>query len=395
MRAYKTELAPNNVQRTLLLKSAGTARFAYNWGLARRQEQFKQTGKSSNAIALHRELNRIKKTDYPWMYEVSKCAPQEALRDLEDAFQRFFKGRARYPKYKSKKNGVGSFTLTGAVKICVDRVRLPRIGTIRLKEDNYLPTDQHILSTTVSEHAGRWFISVLVDTESEIMENIGPVVGVDLGVNRLATCSDKTMYANPRALKRNERKLRKLQRSLSRKKKGSNNRFKAGLRVGRIHVRIENIRRDAIHKITTVLAKTKSVIVIEDLNVSGMMGNHRLSKSIADASFGEFRRQLQYKANWYGSRLVVADRWFPSSKMCSVCGHVKEITLSERVYTCEVCGAELDRDLNAARNLEFAASSAETLNACGEVTSVEEEISVMQATSMNQESNAVRSVLDG
>jgi len=164
--AYKTELAPNNIQRTHLLKSAGTARFAYNWGLARWKEEYERTGKSSNAIRLHRQLNALKRTDFPWMYEVSKCAPQEALRDLEDAFQRFFKGQARYRRFKSKKNGVGSFTLTGAVKVGADRIQLPRLGIIRLKERNYLPADHHILSVTVSEHAGRWFVSVLVSEES-------------------------------------------------------------------------------------------------------------------------------------------------------------------------------------------------------------------------------------
>ena len=395
--AYKTELAPNNVQKTLLHKSAGTARFAYNWGLQRKQDVYEMNQlpvpyiKTPTAIDLHKELNILKKTDYPWMYEVSKCCPQEALRSLDVAYQRFFKKISGHPKLKSKKNGVGSFTLTGAIKVGSDRFQLPRRGIIRLKERNYLPADHHILSVTVSEHAGRWFVSVLVREELEPPTNTGAVIGVDLGINELATCSDGVVFHNPKAYRRRERKLKRLQRNLSRKKKGSCNRNKARQKVSKIHVRIANIRSDVLHKITTRLTKTKSVIVIEDLNNRGMMRNHKLAKSLADASFGEFRRQLQYKSRWYGSKLVVTDRWFPSTKMCSVCGNVKEITLSERVYTCEVCGAELDRDLNAARNL-VAASSAEKLNACGE--DVRHDTVIMQ-TSMNQESNTTRSVLDG
>ena len=391
MKAYKTELAPNNVQRTLLLKSAGTARFAYNWGLAKRQKQFEQTGRSSSCLSLRRELNSIKRVEYPWMLEVSKCCPQEALRDLEVAYQRFFKGVSGHPTFKSKKNGAGSFTFSYNIKVSLDRVKVPRIGDVRLKEKNYLPTDQHILSATVSEHSGRWFVSVLTREEVKAPENNGPVIGIDLGVNSLATCSDGVIFSNPKALRRNERKLAVLQRSLSRKVKGSCNRNKARRRVAKIHGRIANIREDVIHKITTQLAKTKSVVVIEDLNNRGMMRNHKLAKAISDASFGEFRRQLEYKAKWYGSRVVVADRWFPSTKGCSRCGIVKDMALSDRVYTCPVCGNEMDRDLNASKNLESVAlSSRETLNACGELTATEEAVPVMQVDSMNQEPNTIQ-----
>jgi putative transposase len=397
MRAYKTELAPNNVQRTLLLKSAGTARFAFNWGLAKRQDQFEQTGKSSTCLALRRELNSIKRTEFPWMMEVSKCCPQEALIDLETAYQRFFKGVSGHPTFKSKKNGAGSFTFSYNIQVGSDRIKIPRIGDVRLKEKNYLPVDQHVLSATVSEHVGRWFVSVLTREEIKNPENNGSVVGVDLGINHLATVSDGNVFDNPKALRCNERKLKRLQRSLSRKKKGSSNRKKARQRVAKIHDRIANIREDAIHKITTQLAKTKSVLVIEDLNISGMMRNHKLAKAISDASFEEFRRQLEYKAKWYGSRVVVAGRWFPSTKKCSVCGNVKEMELSDRVYTCPVCGNEMDRDLNASKNLEsVAVSSTETLNACGELTTTEEAIPMMQADSMNQEPNTIQeNILNG
>jgi putative transposase len=389
MKAYKTELAPNNVQRTHLLKSAGVARFAYNWGLTKKQDQFEHTGKSPTCLALRRELNSIKRTDFPWMLDVSKCCPQEALRDLEVAYQRFFKGISGHPTFKSKKNGAGSFTFSYNIKVSADRIQIPRIGEVRLKERNYLPTDQHILSATVSEHAGRWFVSVLVREEQKVQINNGPVVGVDLGINNLATCSDGVVFSNPKALRRNERKLARLQRSLSRKKRGSRNRNKARQRVAKIHDRIANIREDAQHKATFTLATTKSVIGVEDLAVKNMVSNHKLAKAISDASFGEFRRQLEYKAKWYGSRVVVADKWFPSTKKCSECGNVKEMTLSDRIYTCPVCGNEMDRDLNAAKNLEAVALSfRETLNACGELTTTE--VTVMQVDSMNQESNTIQ-----
>jgi len=377
-RAYKTELDPNNVQRTAMLKHAGAARFAYNWGLQRKQEVRELNMlpiphiKTPTAMDLHRELNRLKHTKYSWMYEVSKCAPQEALRDLDRAFKNFFEGRAGYPKFKSRKRGIGSFRLTGSIRVFQDSIQLPRIGRVRLKEKGYLPTEgAHILSATVSEKGGRWFVSLQVEEEIEVPVNTGPAVGVDVGVSKLATVSDGTTIDNPKALARFERKLRRLQRSLSRKKRGSRNWKKARMRLERCHFRACCIRRDAQHKATTMLARTKSVIAVEGLNVAGLMKNHHIAKQLADAGIGEFLRQLEYKAKWYGSKVVEADPFFPSTKRCSSCGAVKgEMSLSERRYRCEVCGYEADRDLNAARNLaSVAASWAETLNACesGEV----------------------------
>lgn len=366
-RAYRTELDPNDRQRSLLLKSAGVTRFAWNWGLRRRIDEYSTTGSSSNAIEQHRQLNAVKKLLYPWMYDVSKCCAQEALRNLDAAYKNFFEHRARFPKFKPRKRGIGSFRLTGAVKIFSDRIQLPRLGRIRLKEKGYLPLERHILSATISERAGHWFVSMCVEEEIIPRPNSGPIAGVDLGITHMATVSDGTVFGNPRALKRHERKLKRLQRSLSRKKKGSKNRGKARLKVAKLHFRITNIRKDALHKATTWLAKTKSVIGVENLNVSGMMKNRHLAKAVSNVGMYEFRRQLEYKAEWYGSRVIVADRFYPSSKTCSMCDSVQEIGLSDRTYACAACGLEIDRDLNAAINLEkVAASSAETLNACGE-----------------------------
>ena len=368
-RAYRTELAPNEEQLRGLLNHAGAARFAYNWGLRWKLNviNFNRLPhphvRFPTSVDLHRELNRLKKTKYAWLYESSKCAPQEALRDLDAAFRNFFEGRASFPRFKNKKRGRGSFTLTGHIKVERDKVCLPRVGWVRLKERGYIPSKVHINSATVSERAGRWFVAINVVEEARDPAPVhGPVAGVDRGISRLFVFSDGNIIENPRALKRHLRKLKHLQRAVSRKMKGSKNRLKAIEALRRQHYHIACVRLDAISKATTVLARTKSVIVVEDLNVREMTRNHSLAGSITDAAWGKAVRQLEYKTVWYGSKLVVADRWYPSTKRCSGCGHVKEhMNLSERIYHCEVCGLTIDRDLNAARNLEQWPGVARTL----------------------------------
>ena len=375
-RGYKTELKLNNRQRTLCSKHAGCARFAYNWGLRRMIEEYEKTGRSPNAIELHRELVKLKQTILPWMYEVSKCAPQEALRNLDNAFKHFYRRvkngeKPGFPKFKSRKQGIRSFRLAGDIRVFNNRIQLPRIGHLKLKEQGYLPPESdhvHILSATVSEKAGRWFVSLTVEEKITIPKNTGPKVGVDVGISTLVTVSDGTVVENPRTLERYKRKLKRVQRKLSRKRHQSKNRPKTRVRLQRIYGRIANIRKDLIHKTTSKLAKTKSVIVIEDLNVLDMLKNHIMAKSIADASFSEFRRQLGYKTQWYGSKLIVAPRFFPSSKMCSNCGNIKsELPLSTRTYVCNQCGFTANRDVNASYNLQtVAVSLPETQNACFE-----------------------------
>jgi len=400
LRAYKTELDLNNKQRTSLTKHAGTARYAYNWGLARKIEEFKAGRKMPTAIDLHRELNALKKTDFPWMYEVSKCAPQESLRNLDKAFSNFFRrvkekkaykfsGKVGFPKFKSKKRGLGSFRLTGTIRIAPinavvlgamrsttpstslspQRIKLPRLGWLRLKESGYLPDRRFftsdnqtdgikILSATVSEHAGHWFVSLQVEQEIEVEKAQGEPCGVDLGIKSLAVCSDGREIENPKALRKSLKKLRRAQRELSRRKKGGKKREKSRRKVAKLHYRIANIRKDAIHKATSsIVAKNKpqeqrpSVVVIEDLSVENLLKNHNLARAISDVGFGEFRRQLTYKTMWNGVSLLVADRFFPSSKLCSACGAINDkLTLSMREWTCG-CGARHDRDRNAAQNL--------------------------------------------
>ena len=373
-KAYRYELDPNNSQKSFLLQHAGVARFTYNWGLEQRIALFKNNqgaARFTDAMKQHKLLTSLKKTQFPWMYDCSKCVAQEALRDLNRAFKNFYYGlksgqRIGFPRFK--KRGVrDSFRLNGTIRFEGRKIRLPRLGKIRIKEKRRSYCNGRVLSVTVRRRANRWFASITVEEEIADSTPIdGPKVGVDLGVKSLATLSDGTIISNPRALEKRLKKLKKLARSLSRKKAGSKNREKARLRLARLYLKSFNIRQDTLHKLTTYLAKNHGMIVIEDLNVSGMMKNRRLARAIADVGLYEFRRQLDYKCQWYGSQLIVASRFYPSSKMCSSCGHGKrELSLSEREYHCEACGLRIDRDLNAARNL-VAVSLPETQNACGE-----------------------------
>lgn len=349
-KAYKLELDINNVQRTMLLKHSGCARFAYNWALG----QVKDHGAKPNAMSLHKTLNALKSTDFPWMYDVSKCAAQEALRDLQKAFQNFFAKRAKFPKFKSKHDGIVSFRLTGTIKVEDKRVQLPRLGWLRTKEKGYLPKDVHILAATLSESAGRWFVSILVKEEIAQVALKDDVLGIDLGIKTLATCSDGTTYDNPKALKKHEDRLKKLQRKLSRQSKGSNRRKTTKTKIAQLWAKIRNIRKDSIQKATTDIVKTKQcqVVAIEDLNVSGMTKNHKLAKAVCDAAMRQFRTTLEYKQAWAGGEIKLVDRWHPSSKTCSSCGVKKDdLILSDRVFECG-CGLKIDRDLNAAINLK-------------------------------------------
>ncbi len=378
LRAYKTELDPTCKQVEQLLQHAGCARWAYNWGLRRKIEEYKASGKSPSAIDLHRELNVLKTKPIedggvPWMYESSKCAPQEALRNLDSAYKSFFrrcKSGAKqkgFPRFKSRKNGIGSFRLTGTIRASETQVQLPIIGELRLKEHGYLPVEKNVkvLSATISESAGRWFVSLQVEQEiADPLPKAPHVIGVDVGIKSLAVTSDGEVFDSPKSLAKAQNTLRVRQKAVSRKVKGSKNRREAVARVASVHRRVANIRRDAIHKMTTSITKSASTIVIEDLNVSGMLKNHKLARSLSDASLSEIHRQLEYKAKWYGTELRKADRFYPSSKLCSRCGKKKEsLSLSERMYQCE-CGLVMDRDLNAALNLKALAGSSPVSACC-------------------------------
>ena len=365
---FKTELYPNNQQKTLLAKHAGVARHAYNWGLWLTKNILTHNSnnpdsklKFPTAIDLHKLLVAMVKPNNCWYYEVSKTAPQYALRYLSVAWKRCFSKVSGQPQFK-KKGRDDSFTLDGSISVGFNRIKLPRIGWVKTFE--ILPDNVNPKSVTISKKADRWFVSFKIETESQITEKSVDVVGVDLGIKSLATLSTGEVFVGAKSLRKLEAKLSRLQYLNRHKTQFSKNWKKAQLKIAQLHKRIANIRKDTLHKLTTYLAKNHNQIVIEDLNVSGMMANHKLAKAVGSMGFYEFRRQLEYKCELYGSELIVVDRWFPSSKTCSHCGEVKQsLSLSERVFNCEHCNFSCDRDLNAALNLAMAVSS--TVTACG------------------------------
>ncbi|WP_299044255.1 RNA-guided endonuclease TnpB family protein [uncultured Thermosynechococcus sp.] len=400
--AHKIALDPNNKQATYFARAAGTARFAYNWALAEWKRQYEEW-KRDNSLpkpsetALRRQLNAIKRSQYPWMLEVTKCAPQMAIIQLGQAFKNFFAGRARYPQFRKK--GIDDrFTLTNdQFRIEGSRIRIPKLGWVRMHEP--LRFKGKILSATISRVADRWFVSIAVDVQDNVhrpkTESQG-AVGVDLGVSALATLSTGESIPGPKPHKALLNRLRRLARSLSRKQKGSANREKARKRLARLHARIANIRADALHKLTSDLTRRFDTICVENLNVRGMLKNRHLSRSIADMGFFEFRRQLEYKAAMRGGQVVVVDRFFASSKTCSVCGHKLEaLPLSVRKWTCPACGAVHDRDVNAAKNilayglatLSGTTASSAGCQACGEEGSGRCLVAATKPASVKQEAS--------
>ncbi|MHC5676027.1 RNA-guided endonuclease InsQ/TnpB family protein [Nostoc sp.] len=349
---FKTELKLNNIQRTKLLQHCGVSRHAWNWGLRltkqilnHNQANVTEKIKFPSAIDLHKWLVALVKPECPWYYECSKSAPQEALRSLRTAWDRCFKKTSGVPNFK-KKGLRDCFTLEGVIKvIALNKIQVPKIGVLK----TYEPLPQlNPKSVSISRQGDRWFISFRFDIEQQESTK-KTIVGVDLGVKVLATLSTGEVFSSAKSYRRHEAKLSRMQWLHRHKVKGSANWKKAQIEIARLHAKIANIRKDTLHKLTTLLAQNHGTVVIEDLNVSGMMANHKLATSIADMSFFEFRRQLTYKCELYGSKLVVVDRWFPSSKTCSNCGTKKEtLSLSERVFNCEHCGKVIDRDLNAA-----------------------------------------------
>jgi putative transposase len=391
VQAYRFALDPSVSQTRALRSHAGAARFAWNWGLAKCQERYAAESKWYSAIDLHKLWNAQKKTDpaLSWWIENSKCVYQESFRDLDRALRDYIKSkkgrrigkRLGFPRFKRRGKCQDSFRFTtGAIRCDHATVTLPRLGTINTHESGRKLARRlengtaRILSATVSRTAQRWYVSFTVEAERCVPERHarpGSAVGVDLGVKTLLTGADNRgnviAIPGPQPLKTALRKLRRASRAHSRKEPGSGSRRRSAARLARVHASVANVRADALHKATTALARGYETVVVEDLNVVGMTRNRRLARGICDQGFGRARRMLGYKTGWNGGMLIVADRWYPSSKTCSNCGAVKtKLSLSERTYRCERCGLALDRDLNAARNLlKLAASGAERVNACG------------------------------
>lgn len=354
--AHKIALQPNNRQRTYFAKACGVARLAYNWALDNWQKQY-QAHKDNpklpkpTEMALRRQLNAIKREQFPFMLEVTKCAPQQAIKDLGKAFKNFWAGRAKYPQFRKKGHHDSFYISNDQFKIVDNQIKIPNLGWVRMAEN--LRFAGKIMSATVSRVADKWFVSIAIETEIQpkIAKNQS-VIGVDLGVSALATLSNGEIINGIKSHKVLLQRLKRLSRSLSRKIKGSKNRDKAKRKLAKLHAKIKNIRQDCLHKLTTRLAENHQVIGIEDLNVKGMMKNRHLARSVADMGFFEFKRQLAYKVAMRGGILVIADRWFASSKMCSYCGFkMEKLPLSVRNWQCPNCETQHDRDINAACNL--------------------------------------------
>lgn len=407
-RSHKIRLNPTQAQEAHFLQACGVARFAYNWALAEWQRQYEAHKLDANLAkpsegALRRQLNSIKREQFPWMLEVTKCAPQEAIIQLGVAYKNWFaslSGKRKGPKVqapKFKKKGVAKDAFKihgGSVSIEDSRIRIPLLGWVRMREP--LRFSGKPVSVTISRTANAWFAAITVETEEapDRCESQASV-GVDLGLKTLATCSDGSVFLGPKALGQLMSRLKRLSRAHSRKVKGSANRKKSAAKLAKLHMRIANVRNDALHKLTSTLTTSYGWIAIEDLNVKGMMANRRLARHIADASFGEFRRQLQYKAELRQVQLATVNRFFPSSKTCSACGLInQELMLKDREWTCE-CGAHHDRDLNAAKNIlaksvsdaaiKQEPSAGEVEVACGENGSGSKRKPRVKPVSMKQE----------
>ena len=389
--AHKIELKPNNKQKTYFRKAFGCARLAYNWGLAEWKRMY-EAGEKPSGREIRKRFNAIKKEQFPFVYEVTKCAVDQPFINLQSAFDRFFKKLGAYPQFKKKRDNEGSFYLqeseihlseTNKNSKAFEKLahnerqkhqylHFPKLGWVKMAEHirfNYAK----INNACISQSGGHFYVSFSFQITEEEYKRTHPnvdlvdgsrKVGVDVGIKSALILSDGIAIDNPKPLKKNLRKIKRLSRQLSKRvhpktkeerlqgAKKSNNYMKLSVRLAHAQGRVANIRRDFLHKVTTVLTTHYGEIAIEDLNVKGMTRNHRLAQAVSDVSFGELRRQIEYKAATNGVKVLKVDRFYPSSKTCSVCGAVKEdLKLSDRTYRCDKCGAVFDRDYNASRNL--------------------------------------------
>jgi putative transposase len=350
-RAYKFRLYPNIEQQSQLVKQFGATRFTYNYFLRQRINHYTNTGKGLTYHDTALMLTELKKRpEYSWLKEAQSQTLQQALRDLDTAYNNFFNKRADFPTFK-KKHGKQSCRFPQGFKVSDKKLFVPKIGWIKIVL--HRPIEGVMKNVTISKtKSGKYFASIQVEQETDEPTYEGGQIGLDLGLKDFAVTSDGQRFPSPKYLRKAEKRLRRLQRRLSRCQKGSHGRNKARLKVARQHEKIANQRQDFLHKLSKHLVDENQVIVIEDLHVKGMLKNHHLAKSISDSGWSEFVRQLNYKGQWYGCHIEQIDRFFPSSKRCFHCGHIYErLTLAMRQWGCPECGTLIDRDLNAAQNI--------------------------------------------
>ncbi len=378
IKTIRVMLIPNNKQKTKLFQYANTARFAYNWALSREKENYKNSGKFLSDCELRREFTQLKKIkEYSWLNKISNNVTKQAIKDACNAYKNFFKGYSKFPKFKSRKKSILSFYQDNVkIQFSDTHVKVEgfaiskkknkqKLNWIRLAEHNQIPIDCKYINPRIKYDGLNWWITVGIEYENSTAIPTNDGIGIDLGIKNLAICSDEKKYQNVNKtlkIKKLEKRKRRLQRSISRRyeknKKGvsyckTNNIIKREKELLKLNHRLTNIRQNYLHQTTSEIVKRKpSFICIEDLNVKGMMKNKHLSKAVQQQGFYEFRRQIEYKSTWNNISVIIADRFFPSSKLCSCCGNIKkDLKLSDRIYKCE-CGNVIDRDFQAALNLK-------------------------------------------